>query len=73
MAIERIDLDECLGCGKCVRACGCDVIRMDEETGKAKILYREDCMVCGFCADDCPVNAVILTPERLHSHPVAFY
>lgn len=72
MAIERINPETCTGCGNCVRACGCDVIRMDQTTGKARIAYQEDCMVCGFCADDCPVGAVVLTPARLHSYPVAF-
>ena len=64
MSIERIDPDKCTGCGNCVRACTVDVIRMDEETGKAVIKYPEECMVCDYCELDCPEGAITVSPEK---------
>jgi NAD-dependent dihydropyrimidine dehydrogenase PreA subunit len=64
MAIEKIDEELCTGCGDCVNSCPMDVIRMDGETGKARIRYGEDCMVCDQCALDCPVGAITVTPSK---------
>ena len=61
MAIERIDIDLCTGCGICVDACPMDVIRMDEKIGKAVIKYPEDCMLCLYCEFECPVNAIYVS------------
>ena len=61
MAIEKIDVDLCVGCGECVLSCPMDVIRMDEAKKKAVIAYPEDCMYCGFCKD-CPVDAITVQP-----------
>ena len=72
MAIRYIREEKCIGCGNCVRNCGCDVIRMDKTRRKAVVLYPEDCMVCGFCVLDCPVQAVVLSPEKNRSVSVAF-
>lgn len=62
MAIERIDLDLCNGCGICVDACEADVIRMDEETRKPKIVYQDDCTLCVRCEGDCPQHAIEVGP-----------
>ncbi len=64
MAIEKIDHELCTGCGTCVNSCPMDVIRMDEESQKAVIQYPEECMLCEFCATDCPTNAIYLTPGK---------
>jgi len=64
MAIEKIDQELCIGCGDCVNSCPMDVIRMDEETGKAVIRYGEDCMICDQCALDCPVDAITVTSSK---------
>jgi len=62
MSIERIDAELCNGCGICVQICPMDVIRMDDE--KAVIRYPEDCMLCEFCALDCPVQAITISPQK---------
>jgi NAD-dependent dihydropyrimidine dehydrogenase PreA subunit len=44
-----------------------DVIRMDEKTKKATIVYPEDCQICHLCSIYCPVEAITITndkPER---------
>ena len=64
MPIERIDPELCTGCGLCIEAWGVDVIRMDEAAKKAVIKYPEDCMVCDYCARDCPEDAITMTPEK---------
>jgi NAD-dependent dihydropyrimidine dehydrogenase PreA subunit len=64
MSIERIDNDLCNGCGICVNYCPADVIRMDKKIKKAVIKYPEDCILCGYCALDCPQNAVSISPVR---------
>ena len=64
MAIERIDLELCNGCGLCVKICPMDVFRMDKQAKKAVITYAEDCMLCEFCVLDCPTRAITVTPEK---------
>ena len=64
MAIERIDTDLCNGCGICVDTCWMDVLRIDENTGKAIIKYISDCLACTFCELDCPENAIFASPVK---------
>ncbi len=64
MAIEKIDPELCTGCGICVESCSVDVIRMDESSEKAIIRYPQDCMLCEFCALDCPEGAITITPDK---------
>jgi NAD-dependent dihydropyrimidine dehydrogenase PreA subunit len=64
MSIEKIDHELCTGCGICVNSCSVDVIRIDEESQKAVIRYPQDCMLCEFCALDCPEEAITVTPEK---------
>lgn len=58
MAIERIDESKCIGCGTCVISCPMDVLRMNEESGKAEVRYPEECVVCCICVADCPCSAI---------------
>jgi NAD-dependent dihydropyrimidine dehydrogenase PreA subunit len=58
-----IDPDKCIadkGCTVCVDVCPLDVLRIDEETGKAYMKYDE-CWYCGPCEADCPTAAVTVT------------
>ena len=64
MAIEQIDPRTCIGCGTCVDSCPTDVIRMNEETGHAVIMYPEDCQICNMCANFCPVDAITVTDDK---------
>jgi NAD-dependent dihydropyrimidine dehydrogenase PreA subunit len=68
MAIEKIDVELCTGCGICVDSCWPDVIRMDEKAGKAVIRYPEDCADCRMCEADCPEHAIHVTAQE--NHPV---
>lgn len=63
MAIERIDYDKCVRCGTCVNVCSCDVIRLDDER-KPFIKYKDECCVCLYCMEDCPADAIYVSPEK---------
>ena len=63
MAIEKIDLEKCIGCGTCKDVCSCDVIRIGED-GKPFIRYENECCLCLYCMEDCPVGAIYESPER---------
>ncbi len=72
MAIQSIDQEKCIGCGICVQACNCDVIRLDKETHKAVIRYQQDCCVCMYCEEDCPEHAIFVSPEKTRPVMVAW-
>ena len=68
MGIKHIDEELCTGCGICVDDCPVDVIRLDEEKGKAYIAYPKDCAVCFQCQTYCPEGAITvssLAPREL--------
>jgi NAD-dependent dihydropyrimidine dehydrogenase PreA subunit len=58
MAIQKIDTSKCIGCETCVKGCPCDILRMDEKTGKSRIAYQRDCQNCHICKYYCPVGAI---------------
>ena len=64
MAIDLIDPRTCIGCGTCVDTCPTDVIRMNEQTQHAVIMYPEDCQICNMCVNFCPVDAITVTPDK---------
>lgn len=53
---EKVDRDACTGCGKCVKVCPSDAVRVssDRKAGIETAL----CHQCGSCSRVCPVNAV---------------
>lgn len=62
-----IEVDKCIGCGKCASVCKFDAVSLD---GPANDLiaktYRIDpiaCEGCGVCAYFCPVDAVVFSPS----------
>lgn len=65
MAIERIDKEKCIGCGKCAEACIMDVIRFNDAEKKAEICYPKECYCCYNCEMDCPVGAIYVNPLRI--------
>lgn len=62
MPIEQIS--GCIGCRECVKSCPTDVIQMNKHSGKAEIVYPEDCQICHLCRLYCPVGAITITPEK---------
>ncbi len=58
MAVKRIDLAPCIGCGQCVKVCPMDVMRLDRVNGKSVIAYPENCQTCGQCYLYCPTHSL---------------
>jgi len=70
MGIRRIDYSRCNGCGTCVDLCPMDVLRLDASTKKAVITYLRDCMSCFACEEECPKEAIFVTPDRERRIPL---
>ena len=64
MPIEKIETERCTGCEICVDGCPMDVIRFDKEAKKALIRYKQDCIACYNCEEDCPEEAIYVSPQR---------
>ena len=50
-----IDKDKCIGCGKCIKDCVSEKLKLVD--GKAQFMY-ERCIQCGHCFAICPTDAV---------------
>ena len=53
-----IDAEKCIGCGKCVKDCVSEKLKIVD--GKAKFMY-ERCIQCGHCYAICPTGAVTMS------------
>jgi NAD-dependent dihydropyrimidine dehydrogenase PreA subunit len=51
-----LDQETCIGCQRCVQVCPHAVFEMVKK--RARIMDLDDCMECGACALNCPVDAL---------------
>ena len=65
MAIKKIDYEKCVGCGRCMQICSCDVIRMNKDN-RPVIKYPTECIVCLYCEEECPAGAIFVSPEKYY-------
>ena len=76
LALPRMIVENCTGCGLCVKTCPAQVLEM--RNGKASIAHGDRCSQCSHCVAVCPVNALedryagaedtpVLDPKRLPS------
>ena len=60
MAGLLIDAEACVGCGRCVRTCANDGLRIEGERRERKAVPTGNCVYCGSCVDACPVGAITI-------------
>lgn len=79
--VQAIDITKCLGCGRCLKVCGRNVLHLqavndtfefvdeDEEESERKvmtIIHPERCIGCQACARICPKNCYTHAPQSLN-------
>lgn len=63
-----VDFDICVADGVCIEECPENVFDWFETPGhpasekKADPARQEDCIACNICQDECPVEAILITP-----------
>ncbi|GIM28263.1 ferredoxin [Clostridium polyendosporum] len=53
----KIDVNKCVGCGKCLEVCPGSLIYKSKDN-KAYIKYEKDCWGCTACLKECGVEAI---------------
>ncbi len=56
IATLALDVEHCIGCGRCEEVCPHGVFRLNER--RAEIVDFDACMECGACARNCPVAVI---------------
>lgn len=66
----RLDVDKCISCSMCARACPNEAITITIETDENKkrklagyVLNLSYCLLCGMCVEACPVHCLKHTLE----------
>lgn len=62
----QIDIETCVGCGLCKKACNVTALELlDVENGRKKKqmqVISDNCLGCGACISSCPTNSLSLIP-----------
>jgi len=80
--VQAIDHAKCIGCGRCIKTCGRNVLLLkalneegefveDEEEDEIErkvmtIIYPENCVGCRACSRVCPKNCYTHSPLDLN-------
>ncbi|MDO5517963.1 MAG: 4Fe-4S binding protein, partial [Clostridium sp.] len=73
--IPVVDMDKCIGCGKCSKVCPMDAISVKDQeiiikdnihinTKKHAEVNKDLCLGCGVCVKNCPVGAIKLQRRK---------
>ena len=69
MAEIIVDQNKCNGCGKCVKLCPFNQIKIVDRLA----IIDVGCTMCGVCQELCPTGAVIIERERLTAEDISNY
>ena len=58
-----VDIDECIFCSACAKACPCNAIEVDRDASTWTVDYF-GCVQCGSCVRACPATCLTMAPER---------
>mgnify|MGYP001190510639 CR=1 FL=1 len=59
-----VSTEKCNACGKCMKACHYDSMKIIAADGKKGLIYNKDlCMGCGVCVTVCPQEALSLSAD----------
>lgn len=64
------DLDQCLGCGTCIKYCQFHALSVASNGAKHVQIDSEKCMGCGVCVNHCPQNALALERDVTRGEPL---
>jgi len=56
MALIKVDVEKCIGCGACVNSCPVNIFKIVNE--KAKPSNIDKCILCRACERACPAGAI---------------
>ena len=59
-----VDRDLCIGCGRCVHACGSAGIELVWEGPRKFAQPNDACILCASCVDACPVDAISIERDQ---------
>ena len=62
----RIDLEGCINCGWCRRACPTETITFFLTHRRTHVIEPSGCIDCAICARVCPVNVISYDREYVH-------
>ena len=64
-----VDVDRCIGCGRCARACPstCLLVERLASGGVRVTLHHDRCASCGLCVVACPTEAILLQARLVGS------
>ena len=63
----KVDTEKCNNCGKCVKACHYNAMKIVEINREMRLSYSMDlCMGCGICISRCPNESIslVVNPEK---------
>jgi formate hydrogenlyase subunit 6/NADH:ubiquinone oxidoreductase subunit I len=64
----KINIDDCILCGMCMRNCPPGAIKVDRASGTWTI-QRFDCVQCGYCTVVCPKKCLEMVPGYTEPQP----
>ncbi|MEN3190300.1 MAG: electron transfer flavoprotein subunit alpha [Atribacterota bacterium] len=69
MAEIIVDKNKCNGCGRCVKLCPFNQIKIVDDLA----IIDAGCTMCGVCQESCPAGAILIKRERLTTEDTSNY